>query len=325
MTESKVISIDRLVAVLQKHGHDRSHKQSYGIYSYHILSAEHSEERKVLENNRCSSREIIEDRIESMTDTVALDFLSIAYQNIRSVFKANPYWLETRDEPSSEFYRELIADCSERYGIRIEEDLLIGIDQTDFLSLPAVNTKELITRASAYYWVDLLEWIKGKKENIIQKEYSNQGQSINVPSSTRHDVSIHSVAPVPSVDFLYKARLNIDALGPAQGETFIDLFFNASDIDTCVEALRLIRPERPVINATGRWVGGESDGSKGILVGWIDRLEYCNKIRKMQDRKKLISLLEEYFPGLKMGASARIFANTAKDSIRLGFAALLPK
>jgi hypothetical protein len=84
--------------------------------------------------------------------------------------------------------------------------------------------------------------------------------------------------------------------------TFGGLFINPVDILPCVNALRQI--EQPVISVAGTWIGKK--GSKSVLVAWIDRLELCHKIIPT-DRKRLVPLLNAYFPNLNFGLDGRMF------------------
>ena len=107
--------------------------------------------------------------------------------------------------------------------------------------------------------------------------------------------------------------------------TFFDLFINPDEFDICIDALRKFRPEKPVVNDSGHWIGGKRDNSKTILVGWVDRLEHLRKIAKLDNRRHLARLLENHFTGLKFGKDARIFYDLVDETIRLGFVATLPR
>ena len=103
-------------------------------------------------------------------------------------------------------------------------------------------------------------------------------------------------------------------------ETFEDLFINAEDIKPCVDALRRIWPDKPIISDTNQWQ--KRDGSKAVLAAWIRRLEDCPKIHFIRPINKLVPLLNTYFPNLELGKDAR----TLKDpdvNLVAEFAALI--
>lgn len=172
MVESNEVMISRMINVLRKHMMAFALDISYRIYSYHIHNFEYID-REAWEENRCSSKAIIEDKIESMSTEDALSFLEIARQNILSILKANPHRHDAKITPSNEFYEAFIIDCTARYGILMENNILRGLTETEFLSLPAVKEREISIRASAYYWIDLLEWIDKRRKNV-DKGYTNQ-------------------------------------------------------------------------------------------------------------------------------------------------------
>ncbi|GAB3931873.1 hypothetical protein [Larkinella terrae] len=113
----------------------------------------------------------------------------------------------------------------------------------------------------------------------------------------------------------------ISTIAANQYSSFSDLFFDKQEIGVCVDALRKIG--QPVIGAGVHWIGRK--GSKSILVAWIDRLEYCNKIRIVSDRRQLVPLLNAYFPNLNFGAEGRQFGekNAIYDRFRIEFASLI--
>ena len=107
---------------------------------------------------------------------------------------------------------------------------------------------------------------------------------------------------------------------PSQSNSFADLFENADELAKCIEILRAYRPKKPVINDRNTWMGKERDGSKGILIAWVDRLVYCEKIKKIAP-KELVPLLEDHFSGLKFGKDLRYFGNPMEAD----FSKLMPK
>lgn len=121
-----------------------------------------------------------------------------------------------------------------------------------------------------------------------------------------------------SIDLQSNPIQTINAKVPKR---FIDLFTRNSNPDECINALRLI--DTPVISEGGSWIGGK--GSKSILVAWIKRLEDCDKIKFIPNRKHLVPLLNEHFPNLQLGSDARIFGevNSIYDRYSEDFAALI--
>ena len=90
-------------------------------------------------------------------------------------------------------------------------------------------------------------------------------------------------------------------------KSLADLFIQLKDMRDCIDALQRIRPDKPVISDTRRWQN--RDGSKAILAAWIKRMEDVDKIKFISDKKLLVPLLNDFFPGLDLGAEAR----TLKD------------
>lgn len=108
------------------------------------------------------------------------------------------------------------------------------------------------------------------------------------------------------------------------GQSFSELFIKSEQVEPSIEALKRIRPDKPLVSSCGHWAGTRKDNSKGMLVAWIERLEDIGRIRRVANRRVLVQLLNSYFPGLNMGADARIFDNPTDETARLGFIALLP-
>jgi hypothetical protein len=112
---------------------------------------------------------------------------------------------------------------------------------------------------------------------------------------------------------------------PNMFNSFEELFINKKDIEKCIEALMMYRPERPLINKNKIWIGSKKD--KGLIVAWIERMETMSipKIRRLNERALLVELLNKYFKDLDMGNDARVFGNIVKQSVKNSFIALLPE
>lgn len=91
-------------------------------------------------------------------------------------------------------------------------------------------------------------------------------------------------------------------------KVFSDLFFNPDDEIVCIKALWAICPDRPVISLeTGRWQ--QRKGSKGILSAWLRKMENVGIIRTIRPIHCLNPILEQRFPGLKLGVFGRTLAD----------------
>ncbi|GAB4017485.1 hypothetical protein [Spirosoma koreense] len=110
----------------------------------------------------------------------------------------------------------------------------------------------------------------------------------------------------------------------APNETFADLFNSPEELTKYVNILREFRPNKPVINDNNKWLGGRQDKSKMILIGWLDRLQYRDKIPRQLDRKRLVLMLENFFQGLKFGEKLRYFYNPVNHDIKEKFEKLIP-
>jgi hypothetical protein len=163
----------------------------------------------------------------------------------------------------------------------------------------------------------LNDYIEALNYQLLYRWIQCKIASYEKPAQTNHPPKAESVRNEES-----GVPPNNDA---APFTSFTDLFFQAADIKLAVDALRKIRPEKPLLTTNGHWITRKKDGSKGILVAWIERLENTHKIRVVSNRKALVSLLNAYFPGLDMGGSARTFGDPTEESIRLGFISLIPK
>ncbi|MBD2752478.1 hypothetical protein [Spirosoma validum] len=130
--------------------------------------------------------------------------------------------------------------------------------------------------------------------------------SNDIFSSSNENISFELDVSVPSV------------------KAFNDLFDNAEDLDKYVGILRNFRSDKPVINSDNEWLGGRKDGSKKILIAWIDRLKYCKKIPNHLDKRQLARLLEDFFQGLKFGEHLRYFDNSIDPDIQEKFRKLMP-
>ena len=106
-------------------------------------------------------------------------------------------------------------------------------------------------------------------------------------------------------------------------KTFADLFINPDDIDSCVDALRRYRPEKPVLGEGLTWIGGPK--RVGIIVAWIDNMEQAKqpKIHFLNDRRELVKLLNGYFINLNMGIYARVFENPVDRDVKDRFITLM--
>lgn len=103
-------------------------------------------------------------------------------------------------------------------------------------------------------------------------------------------------------------------------KTFTDLFVKPEYVESSIDALRSIDP--PLINDKGEWIGRR--GSKAKFAAFIRRLKNCNKIHFVSDKKLLVVLAKNYFPGLDLGKHARTMADPDLNALDEFSALILP-
>lgn len=87
-------------------------------------------------------------------------------------------------------------------------------------------------------------------------------------------------------------------------KNFIQAFHNPDRALTYIEMLKKVEP--PIIDEEGRYRLGPRQ--KGAIVAWITILQDKGFLKKIND-KQLAELLNEQFPGLELGKSARTLRN----------------
>lgn len=100
--------------------------------------------------------------------------------------------------------------------------------------------------------------------------------------------------------------------------TFADLFYSPGDLQQAINILHKTTSARKfnVVDSSGKWLGKDRDGSRSVLLAWVEVLESRGWFRLKLNNKQKTDLLNEHFKGINLNASDDSLWRKQKNSTK---------